>query len=105
MVRRGWVAILAQQGHQDPREALDSLASKANWEMWVSLASKGMLDLKENQVPLVLKECWDPRVRRGSGDPGETLGPKVHLVLLERGELLATEDSLVLMDCLDPRVL
>lgn len=47
----------------------------------------------------------DLRVRKGSEDHGETLALLALPVLSAREELLVTEDSLVLMDFQDLRVL
>lgn len=90
---------------QDHKGVLDSPASKANWETWASLGSREMPDPKENRDLLVPKEYSDLRVRRAREAPGETPGPKAQWDPSEREELLVTEDSLVLMDCLAPREL
>lgn len=46
----------------------------------------------------------DPRVKRESADSVETLALSAPKVVLVREDLLATEDSLVLMVCQDLRV-
>lgn len=98
-------AILDLLDLQAPREALVSLASRDNWEMLVLVDSKARLDLKESSVRRAPREALDPRARKGSVDHGETRVPSDPRDPWERGELLETEDSRALTDCLDPRVL
>lgn len=90
--------------HRDLKEAPVSLVSKDNWEMLVCQDLKEKLDLKENldlQDPRVYS---DLRAKKESEELAVTLALSALQVLLEREELLVTEDSLVLMDYQDPRV-
>jgi len=105
LVHKVKVAILDPLAHQDLREAPVSLVSKDNWEILVYQDLKERLDPKENLVRQVLRECLDLRVRKESEELGETPVLLALTVLSVKEALLVTEDSLVLMDCQDQRVL